>query len=671
MAVTTTPRSALTLIPVDKRVDGNKTPMLLLPSAYPAAPKAPENVPIQRSVDTLQSARPLAVPAYSSLIPQGTFGGPVKPGQANAKPSPTAVTLPERSLPPLPFAKPAIAPVVLLYASRASQAYLEALGIDSPDPTQIWEVLLRKHAVAYQLIKSVRELEAAPATTLVLPSTVALSDTEKQAIVMFQRKGGSIVSTWLTGVRDEMGAWRGFGFMENALGAKVVGTTEDSEEDTFLVPHGDNPVSHRTAAGLKIWMARIEGWYPLRMVGKHSAANFMDWSRAAANGKHSSTIIFDEREQPTGQRSRSVVLGFAEKLWASAEAQTLEPLILDALTWAMREPRAYLAAWPSPYSSAFVLAIDAADTMADTDLKYGKLTGDLGGRATYYVLTEKAAQASAILNKITASGHEVAYLADRFEKFKDQSTNAQSKRIDTMLREMKSAGVEMTDHAGFHPPLESYDKATERSIKDKGFGYLVAGLDASEARLPFLLKNDAKRPLVVLPRTQSDPDDLISEGGPIGGLKLFFTELDLVDKMGGLSIARLSNRSSLTDSQFAEFSQHLQSKRNRIWMASGAQVAQWWRERENINATFDFTTNPAVLSVKIQGDQPLQNAASIWVNLPKSNVSLRLEPTAQYEKSPKIASVDAWRSAVVLTGFPPGQYRWYVHFDQFASGYSQ
>ena len=44
---------------------------------------------------------------------------------------------------------------------------------------------------------------------LLLPSVVALSQADRDAIKKFRQRGGSILSTWLTGVRTENGDWVG------------------------------------------------------------------------------------------------------------------------------------------------------------------------------------------------------------------------------------------------------------------------------------------------------------------------------------------------------------------------------------------------------------------------------------------------------------------------------
>lgn len=609
-------------------------------------------------------------PPVGYFIPSDVFGkvaipAPTTAATASIAPS-TAVTKPPIS--PAVTLAVARVPPILLYASPATRDYYAAGGIDASTHTRAWEDLLRKKEISYELLTSIDQLEAVRApTALIVASSIALSDREKQAIIDFQGRGGGVLSSWLSGVRDERGTWRGFKFMESALGVKILGTTATDEDDTFLILHGDSPVSHHAPAGIRMWMERINEWYPLRLAGRNVAANMMDWSRAVSAEKQSAAIVFDEREQPSGKKSRTVVLGFPERLWLSADAQILEPQVLDALMWVLRQPSAYLSSWPAPYTSALVVAVDVADTMSDTDDRFAQLVAELGGHATYFVLTEHAKQAADLLKKIKAAGHEVAYLGDHFEEFKNQSTNTQAKRIDAMLHEMKESGVDTGPEAGFHPPSGASDETTEKLLGAKGFGYLLAGLEASEARLPTKSTKPSGTNLVVVPNTQSDLEDLISEGDAAGGLKLFLVDLDLTEKMAGVSIIRISNRSAVTDAQFAEISNYLKSKQQRTWLSPAGKIAQWWREREKVKSKIDTTTQPARLTVTIEGDQPLRHAASVWVNLPYADSTLRLVPQDNYPKPPKVTQVDTWRSAVLLGGMSPGEYIWYLYFDRPAT----
>jgi hypothetical protein len=558
---------------------------------------------------------------------------------------------------------------VQIYASPTTRARLTATGMDASESVRTWEVFLRKYKIPYQSVVSVEQLEKLQPGVLLLPSAIALTEREKQAVIDFRAKGGGVLSTWMTGVQNEAGESRGYSFMQDALDVKVVGNTEEQANDIWLIPHGDNPVTHNLPAGLRIWLDRVKPWYPLRLVGAHPAANIMNWGRTVVPEKPSTTITFDERIQPTGRLSRSVVFGYPERLWVSADPKMLEAIAHNTLMWLLRQPDVYVTAWPHPYSSAFVLAVDSVDPVAEVDLNFARQFEDTGGRATYYVLSEVAQESAEILKKIQARGHEVAFHGDRFKGFTDQSTAEQAKRLDTMQRELKAAGVDIAVNPGFHAPMEQYDKTTEKLLKERSFGHYVSSMDASETGLPFFapggagIEKSANR-LVVLPRTLGGPED--EDRNETKRIKEFLNELGLVNQMAGLAVVRIPNQSALGEAELGEFFGHLKTLSNGMWMATGGQVSEWWRERDRVSVNLESNALAPLLKVTISGDKPLRQAVTVWVNLPESRAAVRLVSRNGYAKLPKVVRIDDWRNAVVLDGFAAGEYQWYLYFDKSA-----
>ena len=557
---------------------------------------------------------------------------------------------------------------VQIYASPTTRARLTATGMDANQSVRTWEVFLRKYRIPFQSVVSVEQLEKLQPGVLLLPSAIALTEREKQAVIAFRAKGGGVLSTWMTGVQNEAGESRGYGFMQDALDVKVVGNTEAQANDIWLMPHGDNPVTHSLPAGLRIWTERVKQGYPLRLVGAHPAANIMDWGRTVVSEIPSTTITFDERIQPTGRLSRSVVFGYPERLWLSADPKMLEAIAHNSVMWLLRQPDVYVPAWPHPYTSAFVLAVDSSDPVAEVDLNFARQFEDAGGRATYYLLSEVAKESAVILKKIQARGHEVAFLGDRFEAFKGQSAAEQAKRLDTMQRELKAVGFDISFNAGFHAPGEQYDKTTEKLLKERSFGhYILSPMDAAEARLPFFAKESTDiekfaKTLVVLPRTLGGPDD--EDRDAVNGLKEFLNELDLADQMAGLAVVRIPNQTNLDKAQLGEFFGHLKAMSNRMWMATGGQVSDWWRERDRVSVSMESSAVAPLIKVTISGDKPLRHAVAVWVNLPESRGTVRLVASGSYSKLPKVVRIDDWRSAVVLDGFAAGEYQWYLYFEK-------
>lgn len=564
-----------------------------------------------------------------------------------------------------------VAPLVLevvLYVSPTTSAFYSAGGLDARANTRVWEAFLRKYKIPFRTVTSVEQLERAQPGVLLLPSSVAMSDQERLAVNGFRERGGSVLASWLSGVRDERAKWTGFGFMDDVLGAKVVGDTQEDADDNFMIVHGDNPISHTLPAGLRVWLERVKELYPLRFEGGHSAASIMDWSRTFVSGKPKQAIVYDERLGASGLLSRSVVLGYTERLWLSADPKLMEAIAHNALMWLLRQPAAYISAWPQPYSSALVMAVDATEAMVDADERFSKMLEDAGGRATYYLLSDAVAKSAIVTKRIQARGHEIAYLGDRFEGFRDQPAAAQAKRLDTMRKAISESGILLNGDAGFRAPMDSYDKTTEKLVKERPFGHFVAFMDSTDARLPFFVSRGAEAeinaaPLVVLPRTQTGPEEWMEEGDPDEGLQAFLGELDLAGKMSGLSLVRVPNQSLMTSEQLAVMFKYLKASNGHMWMGTASQVSQWWRERDAINARLEVGEGGVVLVVGISESKRSTRPATVWVNLPESGGILRLADNKSSQKPPKIGVVDAWRASIVLDGLAPGEHRWRLYFD--------
>jgi Polysaccharide deacetylase len=573
---------------------------------------------------------------------------------------------------------------VLVYASPSTRAYFEAGELDATESKLAWETLLNKYSIPFKVLTNVTQLERSRSGVLILPSSVALSQVERLAIANFRARGGSVLASWLCGVRDENGAWLGFGFMESTLDVKVVGDTSSDKDDNFLMPQGDSPVSHHLPAGQRIWLERVSQRPTLRLSARVTAAHVMDWSRTFSVDKTTSVIAFDELAIAENRTSRSVVLGYPERLWRTADPKHLEAIAHNALSWLRRLPTAHLAAWPSGYSSALVLAVDAAENIVEADLSLAKYLEDIGARATFYTLGDNAAKSAANLKALQDRGHEIAFMGDKFAGFKGQSLETQASRLDSMLSRMKEAGLTVPALPGFHAPTESYDKNTETVLQQKGFGHYISFMDATDARLPFIAptiaaadgaaasatsaaKDAANLVTIVLPRTQRGPEDATEDGDYEDGIKSFFAELGLVEKMAGLSVIRIPNQGLLSVDQLAEIVNELKTRRDRTWMTTASRIANWWRERERVSVRLEGAANAPVLALNIQGSETIKEAVTVWVNLPHSGYVMTLKPVPGFgseENIPRIITIDQWRAGVTVAGLAPGAYRWQVYLSK-------
>lgn len=561
-------------------------------------------------------------------------------------------------------------PTVWLYVSLSSQAFLNGTELDSGVNTRVWETFLRKYGFPFKTITGPEKLENSAPGVLVLPSLVALSEREKQAIMKFRAQGGSVLSTWLTGVRDEHGVWQGFAFMKAGLNVDVVGDTQAEEEEHFMMAYGDSPVLHSLLAGQRIWLERLKGVYPLRLQGQQAAAQIMDWPRLSIGKKVNATLVFGEHRQPTGMLSRSVVMGYPERLWLSADPKAMEAIAHNSLTWLFRQPDARLAAWPHAYSNALSIAVVAPEVIDDFDLAFAERIEEIGVKATYYSLSVKAAKSPSILKKLQEQGHELGYMADYFEGFQGQPADKQVNRLKLMKQEFAQAGLVIGDTIGFYAPMEAQDKITEGLLNQQGFTYFVTFMDKTDGRLPVLLPrapgvDSTSQPLVMLPRTQSGPEDLMIEGDPDEGLKKYLAEFESALPMGGLLFVRFPNQTLLDDEQLDAILGQMKTHAKRLWMAPNGAVARWWLERNRVSVQMDMANGALRLSVTVAGNTPLSLPPSVTVNLPYANDSLKLVPIGPQEATLiNMVALDPWRVAVSLGQLAPGIHRWKMQFER-------
>ncbi|QDL53323.1 polysaccharide deacetylase family protein [Rhodoferax aquaticus] len=549
-----------------------------------------------------------------------------------------------------------------LFASTRSQAHLMKLGADPTTGTRIWENYLRASELPYVRLANASDLaRLVPTALLILPSAVVLSETEKAAILQWRNRGGSVLSTWLTGTQSETGADLGYGFMRDVLDVEVVGTTQDEVDDTFMMVHGDDPISHTLAAGTRVWMERVPKQLPLRLVGKQEAAQVMSWARSYDARKPSGLISYNERRMPSGKYSRTVTLGYPEQTWLRSDTKLLRALTGDIFAWLLRQPRVYLGAWPYPYQSGFLLAVQAAEQMSEGELRLAKAVREMGGRATFYVHGGNADKAVPTIKKIQALGHEVGYLGDSFEPFTGQTVPQQAQRMDAMQGLLSQAGIPMPRRASFAAPLDAYDAITQQLLKDRRFDNYIAGMDATESRLPTLVgwPDNWTTPLVALPRTMQGPEDRAE-----AGMEDFLGGLDVSVRMGGLSLVRIPAQPLLVSKQRKRLLDTMAALQDRAWIASASQVAQWWRNRAEVAVKLVPHPQGFLLTATVTDTVNTQEPLAIWVTLPQRNSRVRLQPVASDEPPPAVMAVDAMRSALILRAPQSGTYQWILSFEQ-------
>jgi hypothetical protein len=555
---------------------------------------------------------------------------------------------------------------VWLYVSPASQAHLMQLGVDPTTGTRIWENYLRASNMSFARLTNPMDLNRlANPGVLILASALVLSDTEKQAVLQWRNRGGAILSTWMTGTHSASGESLGYGFMRDVLDVEVVGSTQDEVDDTFMMVHGDNPVAHGLAAGTRVWLERVPGQLPLRLIGKQETAQIMSWSRGFDAKKPAGLISYNERTMPSGLDSRTVTLGYPEQNWQRSDPKQLTVISGDIFAWLLRRPQAYLGAWPFPYKSGLLLALQAAESVTEGEVAIAKTIADMGGQATFYVHGGNSATAVPMIKKVQTLGHEIGYLGDSFEGFKGQPAAKQAERLDAMPKQLGDAGIVVPMPASFAAPLDSYDDTTRRLLQERKFDNYLAFMEVSDSRLPFVTGKSETviGSTVVLPRTLIGPEDALEED-PVAGLDNFLGGLDLSVRMGSLSVVRIPAQSLLMPEQRDRIFDRIRSFRESTWIASAKQIAQWWRNRERVVVSLEPSPQGYVLSATVTRAVTVQEPLSIWINLPNRNSRVRLQPLQKGDKLPTVMAADPWRSVLTWRAPMAGKYAWLLKFEE-------
>jgi hypothetical protein len=573
---------------------------------------------------------------------------------------------------------------VVLYASPTTRAVTATLGGRYDVLLTPWRQLFAARRIAVQEIADPAALARLSGGVLVLPSAVALSAAERQALLRFRRAGGSILATWAVGVRDEQGRWLGHDFARELLDVRVAGEVDTASQARFLVPFGDLPVNRSVPAGRRIWLGQLAE-KPLWLQGGQPAAAYLDWSRTVLReGEYGTAVVYDE-DPPASGGGRRVVFGFAETAWDFQPAD-VQALAADVLQWLRRQPAAHLAAWPHGRRAAQVIAIDTEEGFGNA-AHFARMLDAIGVRGTLYCLTSEARRHGELLRKLVGR-HEVAFHGEVHVGFAGLARDKQRHRLQRMLDEMASVlgrtdGWPSGAGRGFRAPTEGYDATTEALLHEMGLGHHAADPNSSGDRLPHFAPRVAPageggRGLVVLPRGQLDDLNYLQmrlSKPQIAAALVGEYEFNLA--LGGFALLSVHSQSmahpeqllakplhnSLLYDALQELTRHIARRGERVWVAPAGEMADWWRARARaaVSARARGAAN-LELVLAVQGDAPV-SGLTVLLARPAGGATAVLQSTdegAPPVPPPELRALDRDTMALVFGAVPPGRHVWRV-----------
>jgi peptidoglycan/xylan/chitin deacetylase (PgdA/CDA1 family) len=551
-----------------------------------------------------------------------------------------------------------------LYVSPDTTRYYAREGINYESILAHWHAFFEKEKIKVSVVSNFGAIRKETGSVVVLASAAALSDAEKRQLLAFQESGGGILATWALASRNQSGKFQGYGFIEELFKIKIAEEIGPESPVRFLNIAGDTPLTLGYQSGLRIWLDKLsQKW--LSIDGGKTAALYSDWTRNIKPDHANTGIAYGTTGSQTD--ARWVMLGFPETSWG-VQADDLFELLQSSLHWLAHGVATSKPSWPVPYEAAYVVEMDTEEGFENAP-RLAQMMDSINAPATFYCVTSEALRHPEMVRALDAR-HEIGFHGDVHNSFLYEVGAIQSERLDKMQREMAGILGQTIQFAGFRAPKEEYDQNTEQQLVARGFGHHVVDPNRTDARLPFLYRADnaqkSSSELVILPRTQRDdfnlPINSLEKNAEERLLNALIVDFEVSLQMRAMGLLSVHSQHFGTKSALAdvmpEFLRHMARKRDRVWITTGGQVAQWWRDRERLSYSTEGHSEKFYLTINIP-EKALGNGALIVTNA-WAGIAPTVRPTQPDMPAITLKPMDELRTAIIFDGMPAGTYSYEV-----------
>lgn len=537
------------------------------------------------------------------------------------------------------LAAPAAYADFVIYVSPASRKLLEKDAVDLKTRVNRWRDLLVERKAAFTIVTHPAQLAlVAPRSSLILPSAAYLADEERRVIAQRLDAGDSLLATWMPGTLDEKGAAIPPAFIEQVF--KVSAKPAAPGERSFLITVGDTPLTSALPAGSRLWIGN-ERRYPTPLLATTGAGYASDWSRAEGE---TGLLAFT-----TVGTSRRALLGFPESIWDGRSREFVR-IAHSALDWIEGRPIAYLRNWPWPWRGAVTIGVDALWRFENVPHIAEVMTG-AGLHGSFHFLPGDATANAALIRDLHRQGHSIGGFGDAPQPFAGQPEADQRARVERMVQGFRGAIDASVPVSGLRAPEGATDAATEKAAAS--LDYLV-DTGRVDAAVPVLA---ADRRLVLLPASTYLASNATREA--------IDASLDAAARrtilLNGYSFVGVDAAGFQPDAPIGPGLQRFiaTTKRDQVWGASAAEVAAWWREREQIQVASTWDAASSTLTLDVTAGDAMPFPAAIEIVPPPGRKTARLEPGVA---GAQLQSATDGATALVLSGLPAGRHRLLVRF---------
>jgi peptidoglycan/xylan/chitin deacetylase (PgdA/CDA1 family) len=540
---------------------------------------------------------------------------------------------------------------VVLLRSPATAAHFKAAGGDYDRLLNPWRALFKRNGIAAREMSAEQLASLKQPAVLILASTVAIAEAEREAIASRLAQGWSILGTWASGARDGKGGWLGYGFIDETFGVQVVADlAAPGRDDSFFLPFGETPLTHAVAAGKRIYLSPTTEPV-LRGRARNPAARLSDYARDVRQpGALLAAAAFDERGG-----ARRAYFGFAETAWTRDHLADIDALLVGTLAWLRRQPLAIKSAWPHPHQAAVLLEMDTEDKFKN-GLIFAEQLERHRIRGTFFVLTSEASKHPDVVKRLAAR-HEIAYHGEVHDGFARLDPPRQEARLRAMQVELAKLMPGAWKAAGFRPPLEEYDAHTEKLLRRVGLAYLAGSPDSRDDALPGFSAADPA--MVILPRTWLDDINLVKMAllEKDAAEKVLIASLDATLAMRSLGLLSVHtqnfNPGGVMERVMPRLLEAIGKRGGLVWAAPGEAIERWWRDREAVQITVRHEPRALQIQLKVARG-PVERVRLVLFAPDGSPQAPRLEGAPANSRLEKL---DAHRWGIELPALQPGESR--------------
>ena len=452
------------------------------------------------------------------------------------------------------------------------------------DELERWRHLVAVVGGRVRLAETADDLRALSSTELLLmPEAPCLSTAELAAVSRHVGTGGSLVTNWAVGARDEDCDWRGWEPLLDLTGAEDVRELPSREALYLTIPAGLS-VSAGVDPGTRVEL-RPDRSVALTMAGPH--AYWSDWALNPAPDSDGAGA--DAAVSTTETDGGGRVAWFGLRLGQAATARDsvlVERVVQNGVLWAAGVPIVAPSPWPDAARAALVFTLDVEAEHRNA-LGVAEVLAAEGLTASFFAVSQIVREDGELAEALMRVGEVGTQTVDH-TPIAGLTPQEQGLRLQRAADEIERwTGVAP---AGLHPPEEAYDAASLAAWKRAGGQYVLGGTGARSGspELHTVLGGS----MVVLPRVVKDDYGVFVQDGAVRASRLsdaYVMGAHKVRAIGGLAVIAGHTQIMSRGTRLDAFRIVADSARSQgdWWLTRADHVAEWWSARGEVRMSWE------------------------------------------------------------------------------------